>query len=454
MVRTPLARRITGDDRLNSVECVLPRFNKATATEVADILLGKRPEGEDGTGESGGGKGRRVLYKPIDMKPNESIPDYVWGAFDALPSQTLPKKAARPTKRLTALAQALARDGLVEDARKTAYGELFAVLDGLAARYKAMIDDNIAGLLEVEGETIVASVAGKKVTASERFVEVADERSVEADFRAAQRVLSPDIARKYADHIAVTDEEDDGLFDAHLKIAALAQVPGVQDELDREADALAKKWLSQNRVAIKGLSDERRAVYDDIIAMSTDPQQISVHRPKVRAEETEADAEGTKVATRDRHLMSDEDGQFPIGSLNTWEEKVLDSEASRPDFLAWYRNPGRASDDSLAIAYRDGKKNWRRMCPDFVFFHGDDSKVHVSIVDPHGDFLGDALPKLRGLADYTEDFGAVFHRVEAVAKMTDGTLRVLDIKEDKVRQAIRAASDAGALYLSNAATDY
>jgi len=30
MVRTPLARRIPGDDRLNSVDCILPLFNRKT----------------------------------------------------------------------------------------------------------------------------------------------------------------------------------------------------------------------------------------------------------------------------------------------------------------------------------------------------------------------------------------------------------------------------------------
>jgi type III restriction enzyme len=277
---------------------------------------------------------------------------------------------------------------------------------------------------------------------------------VDADFKNAQRVLSPDLARKYADHVAVPDEDDDGLFDAHLKVAALAQVEGVQAEIEREADALAKKWLIQHRVAIKGLSDERRAIYDNLIAMYTDPQRIDILRPKVRAEETEADEEGTRVPTRPLHLMSDENGDFPIGSLNNWETNVLDSERQQPGFLAWYRNPGRASDDSLAIAYKDGKDNWRRMCPDFVFFHGTADDVKVSIVDPHGFHLGDALPKLRGLADYAEEYGIEFHRVEAVAEMKDGTIRVLDLKDDKVCKAIRAATDAEALYLSNAAVSY
>jgi hypothetical protein len=454
MVRTPLARRIAGDDQLNSVDCVLPFFNRATATEVADILLGKKPEGDDGSGGTGGGNGRRVLIDPVDMHVNKAIPDYVWKAFDALPSQSLPKKAAKPTKRLSSLAQALSRDGLLPDARKAAYAEMFGVLDGLMARHKDKIEAATYGLLDVEGETIVASVGGKKLADPEKFHEIADERSVEAHFKNAQRILSADLTRKYADHIAVEDEDDDGLFDAHLKVAALAQIDGVQAELDREATALTNKWLAQHRVDVKGLPDERQAVYDDIRAMSPEPQRIDIRRPKVRAEETAADEEGTNVETRPHHLMSDEDGNFPIGSLNNWETTVLDTERDRAGFLAWYRNPGRASDDSLAIAYKDGKGNWRRMCPDFVFFHGTEADLKVSIVDPHGFHLGDALPKLRGLADFTVEYGSEFHRIEAVAQMKDKTLRVLDLKDDSVRKAIEQAADAEHLYLSSAAADY
>lgn len=44
--------------------------------------------------------------------------------------------------------------------------------------------------------------------------------------------------------------------------------------------------------------------------------------------------------------------------------------------------------------------------------------------------LGNLL-KLRGLADFTEAHGARFHRIEAVAKMKDDTLRVLDLTEPR-----------------------
>lgn len=453
MVRTPLARRIPGQDRLNAVECLLPRFNRKTASAVAQVLLGHTSQGEDGSGDTGGGEGRRVLFKPIDMKVNKAIPDAVWAAFDRLPSQTLPRKAAKPTKRLSALAQALSRDGLRPNARRDAYAELFSVLDGLMARHRGKIDREADGILEVRGETLVASASNRTVRVEGRFAEVADERSIEADFKDAARILAPDIARKYADHIAEPDGDDDGLLNAHVRVAALAQVPGVQAELDREADALARQWLNDYRVAIKGLNDERRKVYDDIIAMSTEPQPIGVKRPKVRTEETET-GDGDPVPTKRRHLMSDTNGDFPVGTLNSWETSVLESEMTRPGFLAWYRNPGRASDDSLAIAYKDSNDSWRRMCPDFVFFSGSEDDVQVSIVDPHGFHLGDALPKLRGLANIAVEFADDFHRIEAIAEMKDKTLRVLDLTSDSVRQAVHAADDPESLYLSDAAANY
>ena len=449
MVRTPLARRVPGHDMLNSVECVLPHFNRSTATEVAKVMLGDREEDADGTG---GGDGRRVLVAPVDMDVNEAVPEYVWGAFDFIPSQTLPRKAARPVRRLAALAQALSRDGLREGARKEAYDRLFAKLDGLARQHKVEVAATRKEVLEVEGETIVATVGADEVAEGETFVEAADDRSVDADFKAAGRILTPDLARKYADHIAVANEEDDGLFDAHVAVAALAQVDGVADELDREADQLAKKWFSEHRVAIKGLTDERRAVYDEIKGMSPAPQLIEILRPRVRTEETE-DHEGNKLETRTGHLMSDDAGEFPVGSLNQWELEVLDTEMARPAFLAWYRNPSRPSADALAIAYEDKQGNWRRMCPDFVFFHGDDTNVNISIVDPHGHHLGDALPKLRGLATFAAAHGDDFHRVESIARMTDGTLRVLDLTAESVRQAVGSARDAEAVYLQKA-TEY
>ena len=338
-------------------------------------------------------------------------------------------------------------------ARKEAYRALFAKLDGLLAQHKERVAAASKGILQVVGETLVARVVGGEIRERRTFVEAADEHSVEADFKAAGRALTADLARKYADSLAVGDEDDDGLFDVHVKVASLAQVEGVADELDREADEICRRWFSKYRVAIKGLTDERQSVYGEIKGMSPEPQVIEIMRPRVRTEET-VGADGNKLEIRSGHLMSDADGHFPIGSLNQWEIDVLDSEMGRSDFQAWYRNPPRPSGDALAIAYQNAQGHWRRMCPDFLFFHGNGENTEVSIVDPHGHHLADALPKLRGLAEYAAAHGNSFHRVESVARMSDGTLRVLDLTAPDVREEVMQANNIQSLYLSDRANDY
>ena len=153
------------------------------------------------------------------------------------------------------------------------------------------------------------------------------------------------------------------------------------------------------------------------------------------------------------HLLAADDGMVPI-TLNEWERKVLDSEATQPGFLGWYRNPDRAVKESLAVAYTDEMEDWKALRPDFLFFGSHhDGTVAVDLVDPHGHHLSDALPKLRGLADFAESYGDSFRRIESVAE-TGGVMRVLDLTRPQVREAIRAAQDAKALYESDVAQGY
>ncbi|MBO1283974.1 DEAD/DEAH box helicase family protein [Streptomyces sampsonii] len=456
MVRTPLARRVPGNDRLNGVDCLLPFFDRATAKSVADVLLGNKSEGDDGTGGSGGGNGRRVLVAPVDMKANPAISAEIWECFDSLPSESLPKKTARPIKRLMSLAHALAADGIEVQAGKKAYQELFSVLDGLLARHKARVEESAQSILTVRGETIVAGLNTHGME-NISFTELADDRVVEDAFKAAGRVLTLDLARRYAAYLAGPEDDesdDDGLRDSYLQVAALALVDGVKDALEREADEIAINWLSLHRVAIKDLNHERQAIYNDLVAESKDPQRIDIARPKVRTESTKT-ADGEPVPFRPLHLLCDSDGNFPVGELNGWEIRVVDAELARPGIVGWYRNPSRASQDALTIAYKDAGDKWRRMCPDFLFLsRGNDSDVKASIIDPHGIHFGDAMPKLRGLANFAETYGSEFHRIEAIAEVKDGVLRVLDLTKQSVREAVASASDAETLYLSAHASNY
>ncbi len=451
MVRTPLARRIPGNDRLNSVDCLLPFFDEASVTDIAKALM----SGGDGGEEL---PGRRVLINPVELKPNPSIPEDVWEKLLSLPSQTLPKRHARPVKRLTSLAHELAMDGLLADAGKAAHAEMHKVLDGLRARFKAEIEAARKSVLTVEGKSLKADLKGGGMSFDD-FLEEADYAVIEDAYRRAGRTISPDLATSYSDYLARNegDPEDleGALIDAHVMIAALGLVPEVKETLEAEAEKVATQWLSRYRVEIKSLSDERQDVYRQIREMSSEPMPVDLARPSSWMQPTtlrEANGTETPLPHYSQHLLCDDEGNFPE-DFNSWEGEVVKAELARAGTVGWYRNPSRASQDSLGVIYEEGGSP-KIVRPDFVFFARlPDGTVAADIIDPHGIQFGDAIPKLKGLADYAEAFGSHYRRIEAVAKIGD-KFRALDLTEASTRAAVAAATSIRALYEGEAGTDY
>ena len=450
MVRSPLARRIPGNDRLNAVDCLLPKFDKASVEAVATALMsGSEIEGDMPL--------RRVLIQPVELHPNPAMPQAVWNKFVSLPSQSLPKKTARPVKRLTALAHELAHDGLLPDAGKKAHAAMHAVLDGLTADLAADIAKARADVLTVQGQTLVGDFATGG-TSFNAFVEAADYAVIEDAYRRAGQIISRDLAKSYADHLAkqIEDAEDeiDALIEAQTDIAALGLVGAVKVRLEQEAEALANEWLAEYQAAIAKLTDKRQEAYREIGELSATPFDVRLAKPSSRLQPTKV-LEGGKEAELpkyEKHLLCDDAGMCP-DELNRWEAKVQSAEMSREGRVGWYRNPSRTSQDSLGIVY-DYAGQTAIMRPDFLFFSENASgEIVVDIVDPHGDHLADSLPKLRGLADYVEKHGADYGRIEAVAEV-DGNFKVLDLKTQEVRDLVRGVQSAKEAYLDSLSNVY
>jgi len=451
MVRTPLARRIPGNERLNSVDCLPPFFDEASVKDVAKALMSGGDGGDDLPA-------CRVLINPVELKPNPSIPEPVWDKLLSLPSQSLPKRHARPVKRLTSLAHELAVDSLLEDAGKAAHAGMHKVLDGARARYKTEIETARKSVLTVEGKSLKADLKGGGMSFDD-FFEEADYAVIEDAYRRAGRGISPDLATSYSDYLVRNegDAEDmeAALIEAHVTIGALGLVPGIQKTLEAEAEKLANQWLTRFRVDIKNVSDERQDVYRQIREMSANPIDVDLARPTSWMQPTtirEANGSETPLPSFERHMLCDAHGMFPE-DFNSWEGEVVKSELARTGAAAWYRNPSRASEDPLGIIYEDGGEP-KIVRPDFIFFvQQDDGTVAADIVDPHGIQFGDAMPKLKGLAQYAERFGDQYRRIEAVAKIGD-KFRVLDLKEAATRASVSTATTIKALYESADAFDY
>ena len=451
MVRTPLARRIPGNERLNSVECLLPKFNSNTVRDVVNTLL----NGDD-TSPPGG----RILVNPVEMKSNPAVSYAVWKTFESLPSQTRPQKGARPARRLTALAQELSDDGILEGAVRKAHLVLHEALDDFQAENFDKIKQKRNSVLVVDGKTVVASLKDKEMTFND-FWEEADVAVIDDAYRRAARVFSPDVSRTYVEYLAdkIANREEDveeyleAIMEARVTVAGLGLVMEVRDYFDNKADNQAKAWLVKYASQIKTLKHERKEAYRQIVEMSNKPQDVELVRPENKFEMTRA-REGekeTNLPTWDHHLLCDESGNYPA-QLNNWETAVLGRETKREGFLFWYRNPQYTGQSSLGIAYLDVEQ-YKIVRPDFLFFTKQDGEVVVDLVDPHGLHLADALPKLKGLALYAAHHSNVYRRIESIAEV-NGKLRFLDLKRQDIQDAVAASKNAEMLFSSGLADDY
>lgn len=452
MVRTPLARRIPGNDRLNSVDCLLPFFDEKAVKQVVDTLM------------QGGGDVPplvRILINPKEMKLNPAATEAFWQKFVSLPSQTRPQRGAKPPIRLTALALQLVLDGLLEGAVGKAHAAMHKVLDDFLATRPEDFTSKREAVTTVEGRTVLADLLNRQ-TDSKTFQTEADEVVINDAYRRTARILSPDIARTYTEVLArrKADEDDedefiDALIAAREDIGALGLMENLAVIFDAEAKKLPDAWLADYREQIKQMPDDRQEAYRQISALSREPQDVDLARPVSWMEGTaarEKDGSETKLPTYKQHLLCDEQGLYPV-ELKDWEKSVLKAEMQREGFKFWYRNPDRPTQDSLGIAYADGDET-KMLRPDFLFFAElADGNVVVDIVDPHGFHLADAIPKLHGLARYAETHAGSYRRIEAVAE-AGGKLPVLDMTRAEVRSAVMEAPSAKGLYEGALAGDY
>jgi len=451
MVRNPLARRVPGDERLNAVDCILPFFDRTTAGKVARYLSGAidelPPSGQ-----------RKVLLDGRELMPNEAIGDAVWDAWDNLPKETLPLRGSRPVKRLVSLAHALSADGIRPGSLAEVEATMHAVLESLGVRFAEELETAVEEIWAVRGMTIAGSRKTGKLTYTD-FVERADDSAIFVGFDDAKKAFGADIAHSYVNYAAGEDEDedDDGLREAFVKISALAIMKEARERVDQEAHEIAETWFAKHRVAIRELSDERQQEYEEIRAAATEPLRGELKRPRTRLEDFLVENDAGQISTAETaklHLMSDGNGDFPLGSLNEWELEVVEAELTRESCRGWFRNPPRQAVDSLGVAYRDAVGNWRSMHPDFLFFSEVMGKVVPSIVDPHGYHLEDSLIKLQALARFAEDYGSEFHRIEALAKVGP-KMRLLDLQDADVREWVKSTDLAPLqLYESELASDY
>jgi hypothetical protein len=433
MVRQPLAHRIATDDALNSVSCYLPLFDRMAVTSIKNELEGKG-------GENGESKvGPEIVRSPKIFERNPNLSGDVFEFIETLPSIPTPDAAANPVRRAKHLVRLLADDAsgraLLTDADALLTKTLNAKLDGLAAEYSAQVATNVIDIKTVDVHTSKVTTTGQDTGASSRQLET-HSKDMDRDTRKVINSVKDGVGKGYYVHrVSQSDPEADKL-EIRIHVAALLRVDGVIDEIETTATKFVQEQLTKFKVEIKNTTGATRDAYRTVEEQTTSPEALTVELRKNEKSATK-NADGQDLPTFTGHIYADANGLFPV-KLNGWEQKVIATEIDRPSFVAWYRNPQRAMPNSLRIAYQDEGGKWSSLQSDFVIVsRRDDGQLAASIVDPHGDHLADAKAKLRALADFAEQFGDRFLRIESISEAPDGSLRVLDLQDENVRKAVR-----------------
>ncbi|MCH4053297.1 MAG: DEAD/DEAH box helicase family protein [Atopobiaceae bacterium] len=217
--------------------------------------------------------------------------------------------------------------------------------------------------------------------------------------------------------------------DVNLILAAVARTAEIVEALEDWADKKRVDYFDKHSPDRAFMKEEDRQRFDALRAETSGVHDIPVEFPSNLV------LDGN-LPRYDGHILYDpEDGKCPL-DLNDWEIDVLRTEMARKRTIGFYRIPNNFQPSVFSIPYTmpDGRRALR---PDFLFFVRDSHDViRPSIVDPHGDFLGDSLPKLKGYVAYLKDYPDEFVQVLSVSKVPGGTYRFLDLLDKETQTAI------------------
>jgi type III restriction enzyme len=451
MVRQPLAHRIATDDVLNSVACFLPYFNRSALGVIKAELEG------NGAGAADVTTGAEVVRRPAVFERSTSIPAEVFDFIETLPSIPAPDSLVSPLRRARLLAKLLTDDAsgsaMLPGAGRALTKILNAKLDGLAAEYADQVAVNVEDLKTTDIHRSRVDATGKELAPTSRQI-VTHIADLDRDTRRLIRSLKEGAGMDYYKHRAHKAGEGADRLEIRTEIAALIMIPDTAESLDAAATKWVRARLDDHAVAIKNTTGATRDAFQRVQEQTITPEAVTIALRDNLSVAT-VDGDGAPLSTFEGHIYSDSEGLFPA-ALNSWETDVIRAEASHDSFVGWYRNPSRATPAALRIAYKNDAGTWTSVQPDFIVAsRRDDGSLAASIIDPHGDHFADARNKLLALADYAENHGDQFVRIESITKTGD-ELRYLDLTDEAVRDRIRSfeGAEVASLYESDVSSIY
>lgn len=418
MVRSPLARRIESDERLNRVRLYLPFFNRVAVEEVKAKL-----ESDEG------GLPTDIEIDSLDAPRNLTVPAETFTCVEKLPSFEVPGAVHRSqVSRLHKLAALLSGDKLMDSAIKTADCYLVSVIHTEMERLEN--EGTLSSLIQDAKTSIVDVLEIRGGKAERTFTETleTDVADIDRIFGGAKQRFRDGMADIFWSHRVL--EKNDDTLEAKILTIALSRDEATVTALESAAGVRVRHWLDTYGESISLLSEDKKARYSEVRAMAREPELVHPALPKLPI----TMSGDTSLDEYPNHLYANPEGNFRV-KLDTWEKHVMQVESRRIDFVAWYRNPT-GGQRSIRIPYLKGT-GFGKLYPDFIVLQSaDDDSIRASIIDPHGQHLADTPDKLRGLAKYANEFGGSYGRIVSVIMDSRGKYRMLDLKDAAIESVL------------------
>jgi type III restriction enzyme len=424
MVRTPLARSVSGSEFLNSVCLYLPYYDKEALDSVIEYLTEPDPDVSFPTRVQ---RGERLTTLNRNPKLAE-----VFNAAEELVTYRIEKASKQSNiRRLLHLGRLLAWDKLDAKASARFTSKLVAALE--SERQKVADADEFsnrladAAMIDVRAVTVAYGTTEAQSVASTELAAVAG--NVEHTFEEAGRKLGGGLNAAYL-KARVADDDAKSVSAIKLELFALIQDTDVIKTVEERAGELLSQELEKHKVTIRALPDERRQLYRHIRRQAGKPEPEPWELPN----SIEGEKDGnTKLPD---HMYASADGKYAC-TLNAWERDVLKEALSDKGAVAWLRNDPRKP-WSFTVPYEVGE-DFKSMYPDFLVFRRQGDGLVCDVLEPHSLSFQDSAAKAKGLAAFARDHGDEFGRIQLIAKIGGGFKR-LSLDDIEIRDKVLAVA--------------
>lgn len=411
MVRTPLHRRIEGDESLNNVHLFLPNYNSENVQRVIDALSSKDGEGIPSN----------IKKKPVGNSDEQELhvaedKKEVFEWLNDLQLKTYVFNRFKVNNYLTSLFNlaylAANTQGCDPDAAVRVSKHICKMILDYIAGLKAdgTYNNKVRDIKQfILTESKMKYLTENKLKDASNLVLELTDYDIEREFARADSKLKNVGQRYNRDNY---DEEDP--MKPKVEVILFAQSEECMAELDKYAKVTFYQYKHDYRKYLSKFSESVKSKYDKY---TREGENVSDHSWKLP--NTIYLSKGEELF--ENHLFVDNEGKasFP---LNGWEKDVIIEAEKDPDFVCWLRNQDRKP-WSLCIPYTMNEKV-HPFYPDFIIIRKDGQGGYLlDIVEPHKKDE-DNVPKAKAMAKYAEDADGDVERFEMTRMYGEKMLRL------------------------------